>query len=560
MRFRKCLLLLSVLVLVVALVGCGGNGGTATTAAPGNPDAVLNSAGLTNAFVLNFNPFTAEPLWPTLKGVFEPMMVYNVVKSELTPWLATSYEWSADFKTLTFKLREGVKWSDGQPFTANDVVFTFDTLKNTPGLSGSGLTALNGPVDTFSAPDDLTVVFNMKIVDTMILYDIANQDIVPQHIWKDVADPAKFENGTPVATGPFTELVDFQAQSYELDKNPYYWQEGKPAYKGIRNTAYAGNEAEVAAFVAGDIDWAGTVMPNIEQAVIAKNPNVYYNPNESTMTVLMHLNPNTKPFDDVIVRKAMSMALDRSQMVQVALGGFSEPADVTGLSSAYKDWKVEDPSKLGDWTTYNAQKAGQMLEDAGYKLGADGFRTMKDGTPMKFQLTMVQGFTDWISAGEIMVQNWKDIGINVETKMIDPGAFFGSVPMGDYQIALWFGYGSPTPYGQYINMMGTATAVPWGTFTMVNFAHYSSSAADALLTEFAATNDQAKQIEIGKQLQQVFADEAPLIPLWSAFDWAIFSTKSFTGFPTPEDNYSLGFPQGGVDPEQIIVMLAATPK
>ncbi len=191
MKIAKYLLpVLLIVVLAIGLIGCG-NGTTATTAAPGDPNTVLNSAAITNAFVLNFNPFTAEPLWPTLKGVFEPMMVYNVVKSELTPWLATSYEWSADFKTLTFKLREGVKWSDGQPFTANDVVFTFDTLKNTPGLSGSGLTALSGPVDTYSAPDDLTVVFNMKIVDTMVLYDIANQDIVPQHIWKDVADPAK---------------------------------------------------------------------------------------------------------------------------------------------------------------------------------------------------------------------------------------------------------------------------------------------------------------------------------------------------------------------------------
>ena len=71
-----------------------------------------------------------------------------------------------------------------------------------------------------------------------------------------------------------------------------------------------------------------------------------------------------------------------------------------------------------------------MLDDAGYKKGADGIRTQPDGTPMTFKLTMVQGFTDWISAGEIMVQNWKDVGVDVETTMIDPGAFFGSVPMG----------------------------------------------------------------------------------------------------------------------------------
>jgi peptide/nickel transport system substrate-binding protein len=589
MRGRKSILSVSVLlialVLAIALAGCGGGTETTTTAPPattattateattgttaettattvpvGNPDAILNGAAIINAFVVNFNPFANNPNWPTLKGIFEPMMVYNTLQSELVPWLADSYEFSADLKTLTFKLHEGVKWSDGQPFTAKDVIFTFNLLKNTPGLNGTALSALNGPVDTFSAPDDLTVVFNLKAPNTMCLYDIAHQEIVPEHIWKDVADPAKWGNDKPVGTGPFTELTEFGAQAYVLMKNPNYWKEGLPLYGGIRVTAYSGNEAEVAAWVAGDIDWSGTVLPNIDQAVIANNPEITYNPNPSAMTVLMHLNPNTKPFDDVIVRKAMSMAINRDQILQVAFNGKAKAADVTGISDVYAGWKVADPSALGNWTTYDPTAAGQMLEDAGYKLGPDGFRTNKDGSPMTFKLTMVQGFTDWISAGEIMVQNWKDIGINVETNMIDAGQFFGSVPMGDYEIAMWFGYTSPTPYGQYMNMMGSATVVPWGQFTMVNFAHYGSPAADALLEQMASTTDQAAQIAACQQLQQVFADEAPVIPLWNGLDWAIFNNANFTGFPSQENNYSLAFPQGGVTPEQIIVMLAIQPK
>ena len=523
-------------------------------------DAVLNGGGILNAFVVNFNPFANNPNWPTVKGIFEPMMVFNTIKSELVPWLAESYTWSDDLMTLTFKLREGVKWSDGEPFTADDVIFTFNLLKNTPGLNGPALPALNGSIDTMTAVDELTVAFTMKAVNTLSIYDISNQDIVPEHIWKDVADPATWPNEDPVGTGPFTELVDFQSQVYQLDKNPYYWQECKPSYAGIRVTAYSGNEAQVAAFIDGQIDWAGTVLPNIDQAVLAHNENISYNPNPSGMTVLMHLNPNTAPFDDVIVRKAMSMAINRDQIVQVAFNGKAQAADVTGLSNVYQAWKVADPSALGNWTTYNAEAAAQMLDEAGYTLGADGFRTMPDGTPMSFKLTMVQGFTDWISAGEIMVQNWIDIGMNVETNMIDAGQFFGSVPMGDYQIALWFGYTSPTPYGQYNSMMGSATVVPWGQFTMVNFAHYGSPAADELLSQFASTNDKAAQIEFAHQLQQVFADEAPVIPLWSGLDWGIFNNEYFTGWPSPENNYSLAFPQGGVDPEQIIVMLTVEPK
>ena len=165
------------------------------------------------------------------------------------------------------------------------MVFTFNLLKKTQGLTGSGLTALNGPVDTFTAKDDQTVVFTLKQVNTMVLYDITNQDIVPEHIWKDVTDPAKYPNDKPVGTGPFTELTSFQPQAYQLDKNPYYWQPCQPSYKSIRVTAYSGNKSQVAAWVAGEIDWAGTVLPNIDQAVIAHNANISYNPDPSALTV-----------------------------------------------------------------------------------------------------------------------------------------------------------------------------------------------------------------------------------------------------------------------------------
>jgi len=540
--------------------GTSAGGSTGTSEAGGNPDAILRSMNLVNSMVVNFSPFANQPNWPTVCGIYEPMLVYNKLTQEQVPWLADSYEYSDDLMTLTFKLHPGILWSDGQPFTANDVVYTFDLLKNSPGLQGPGVQALAGSVDTVTAPDDSTVVFGLRYPDSMAVYDVGSQNIVPEHIWKDVANPAQFGNEKPVGTGPFTELTEFQAQSYVILKNPNYWREKGPSFAGIRVTAYPGNEQLAAAMVAGDLDWVSSVQPNIEQAVIAKNPEISYVPNPTSMTVLMHLNPNTKPLDDVVVRKAMSMAINRDQILQVAFNGKAFAADVTGLSNVYADWKVDDPSSLGDWTTYNPDKAGQMLDEAGYNLGSDGVRAAPDGTPLTFKLTMVQGFTDWISAGEIMVQNWKDVGINVETKMIDPGAYFSSIPVGDYEISLWFGYTDPTPYGQYLKMMGSATVVPWGQFTMVNFAHYGSPAADALLKQWAATEDKAQQLEACRGLQKVFADEAPEVPLWSGLDWGIFNNATFTGWPSEADNYALGFCNGAVNPEQLLIMMRINAK
>ena len=178
--------------------------------------AVLQRTDIAQSFVRNFNPFASRPLVPTLAGIYEPLMIYNMAKGELVPWLADKYAFSADNKTLTFTLHDGVKWSDGQPFTAQDVAFTFNLLKNKTGLQGPGLQALgaSGYIDSVAAPDDKTVVFTFKVVNTPGLYDIIGQNIVPEHLWKDVADPAKYTNDNPVGTGPFTQVTVFQNQAY----------------------------------------------------------------------------------------------------------------------------------------------------------------------------------------------------------------------------------------------------------------------------------------------------------------------------------------------------------
>jgi peptide/nickel transport system substrate-binding protein len=514
-------------------------------------------------FIRNFNPFTSNPLVPTVKGIYEPLMIYNTLKGEIVPWLADKYEWSNDNKTLTFTLHDGVKWSDGQPFTASDVVFTFNLFKNNDTLQGSALqaTGSNGYVDSVSATDAKTIVFKFKQVFTPGLYDIINQDIVPEHSWKAVQDPAKFANENPVGTGPFTEVTNFQNQVYQVDKNPNYWQAGKPYINAVRVTAYSSNEQQVVAMGKGEIDWAGTFVPNAQQAIISKDPtNFHYWYPQGALTTLLELNTTKKPFDDPIVRKAFSMALNRQQMVTVSVSGYTKPSDVTGLSDAFAAWKVADPSKLGDWTTYSPDKANQALDAAGYKKGSDGIRTTPDGKKMSFSLLMVNGFSDWVSAGQIMVPNLKAIGIDLQIKNIDPGAYFGVHPSGDWDVALWFGYASPTPFTFYRNVMSKTTVQPIGQPTSQNFARYASAKADDLLNQFAATSDVAQQKEIGKQLQQVFADEAPVIPLWPGPSYDFYSTKNFSDFPSADNAYSLAFPEGHVTPEELIVLTTIKPK
>jgi peptide/nickel transport system substrate-binding protein len=339
----------------------GGTEATATTApagqggqtagAPATSGVMTISVAQQATWIRNFNPFSGDFRFPTINGIYEPMMIYNTVKGEIVPWLATKYEWSSDNKTLTFTLRNDVKWSDGQPFTASDVAYTFNLFKNTNGLQGPGGQAMNGTsayVDTVEAPDPTTVKFNFKQVFTPGLYDIIAQNIVPEHIWKDVKDPVKFTNENPVGTGPFTQVTVFQPQIFQVDKNPNYWQQGKPYINGFRQPAYPGNDQANLATVNGENDYAANFIPDIEKVYVSKDPKNYgYWFPPFGATVMLYLNTTVKPFDDANVRKAISMAIERDKIATIAEYGYTKPADVTGLSDAYPNFKVADPLQAG---------------------------------------------------------------------------------------------------------------------------------------------------------------------------------------------------------------------
>src|SRR5215216_1637135 len=198
------------------------------------------------------------------------MLVYNTMTEKIIPWLATGYEFDSDNATLTFTLRDGVEWSDGNPFTAKDVAFTFDLLRANAALPGTGgIRTVLPLLDDISVPDERTVTFAFSQTFAPGLYDIGHQMIVPEHLWKDVADPVRFVNEEPVGTGPFTQVPVFEDQYWELHRNPNYWQAGKPLVRGLRFPAYGDVNLSL---IDGEIDWAGQFIPEIEETFVARDP------------------------------------------------------------------------------------------------------------------------------------------------------------------------------------------------------------------------------------------------------------------------------------------------
>lgn len=262
-----------------------------------------------STWIRNFNPLFPQTTnrWPTINGIYEPLFIYTTINAEIVPWLATEWSFNDDNTVLSFTTREGVEWSDGTPFTANDVAFTFNLFLENDALPGNGARSVTPYLESIEATDDTTVVFTFTQPYTIGLYDIGAQMIVPQHVFSEVEDLTTYTNEEPVGTGPFTEVARFEQQVWELHRNPNYWQEGKPYFQGFQIPAYPDNAAINLATINGENDWAGNFIPDIEQVYVAENPEHfnYWFPSTGA-TVHLYLNTTVAPFDNVDVRKAIA--------------------------------------------------------------------------------------------------------------------------------------------------------------------------------------------------------------------------------------------------------------
>lgn len=492
-------------------------------------------------WIRNFNPLLPEGAssrWPTLFGIYEPLFVWSVPQSKILPWLAKSWEFSADNTTLTFTLQDGVTWSDGTPFTAKDVAYTWNLMKENEALPGNGARVVMPFIDAIEAKDDMTAVFTFKEVYTIGLYDIGNQVIVPEHLWKDVADPVTYTNENPVGTGPFTEVARFEAQIFELHANPNYWQEGKPYVKGLRLPAFPSNDAINLATINGELDWTANFIPDIESTFVAKDPeNFHYWFPPTGADVFLYLNTTIVPFDNADVRKAISLALNREQMCDIAMFGYTHPADATGLSDAFESIK-DETAKNADWVGFDKDRANKMLDDAG--LAMDGkVRKTADGKALEFELNVVSGWSDWVQSCDIMARNLADIGFKVTVKPYDQTTWQTKVQNGDFTMSIGWSSQGATIFNFYRGVMSSITQKPVGESASENWHRFALPEADDLLEKFAATSDEAEQKTIAVQLQQLFADNAPAVPLFPGPQWGEFNTQRFEGFPSEDNPYAL---------------------
>jgi peptide/nickel transport system substrate-binding protein len=489
------------------------------------------------SWVRNFNPLTTatSARWPTLAGVYEPLFVFNSVRSEYAPWLAVAYEWRDANRLLRVVTRDGVRWSDGTPFTARDVAFTFELLRKHRALDRRGVW---GFLTGVRAVDARTVDFAFGRVFVPGFDEIAPQQIVPEHAWREVADPVTYANPSPVATGPFTEVRTFRSQVFELGRNPHYWQPGRPYVEALRFPAYPSNDRANLALVFDEIDWAGNFVPAIDRVFVARDRehHAYWFPLTGS-TIFLYANTRRPPLDDARVRKALSMAIDRELLVEVALYRYSRPADATALSDGYAAWR-DSGVAAGAWVRHDPAAAARLLDEAGVRRNAAGVRCLPDGRPLRYEILCVSGWSDWVRASQVIARGLAEIGVATSVRTHDFSAWFQRVQEGNFDLSLGWSFEGPTPYLFYRWLMSSATVKPAGEVAVGNWHRYGSPAADSVLGAFEREADPQRQRLLAAAMQHVFATEAPAIPLYPNPSWAEFNTRRFAGFPTAANPYA----------------------
>jgi peptide/nickel transport system substrate-binding protein len=573
MSMKRFISLMSLIAVCLAVTACGGSSSKTTSSGTGSTTSggtavggklvMDNESGST--WTCGFNPFNSSVLGPglTFALIYEPLQFVNILQSTNppTPWLATSSQWSNGYKTLTFTIRNGVKWSDGKPFSANDVVYTFNAMKSDKAIDLNSIWAADGgPLTNVALSGTNQVVFTFKAPSQPFFYWVADQTpIVPQHIWSTLNQSSlhSYSDTHPVGTGPYV-MSSCSGQNIKYLRNPHYWQSTPshpvPRIAEIDYPAFLSNTPANLYLSQGQAQWGGQYVPNVQSFYVAKDPahrHIWYPP---VLNVFLVPNLSNPLLGALPVRQAMAYAIDRAKVAQLGEGGQLQPANQTGvITPTFQSW-FDSSLKL---PSYDPAKAQQILNSAGYKKGSDGIYRSPSGQPLAFTIKTISGYSDWDASLQIITQDLKAVGIAVTVQDENSGPYVSDVQGGHFQLA-YGGSGSgvaavpgPSPYYELRGLLFS------GTIGSYNFARYKSTSTDALFNEYPAAS-QSRQLDIIHQVQKVMVDDIPYIPTVEGVDWFQYDTTNIGGWPSASNPYAQPSPYSFPDDAVVVTHLYPT--
>lgn len=472
-------------------------------------------------------------------------LAFPDVTGQPKPWLASSWDTSADGKTWTFHLHPGARWQDGQPLTAEDVVFSFDYDLHGAGAAtgvARGLTY----VRTISAPDPATVVIQLSAVHPSFLSDIGSPfgvPIIPKHIWASVTDPAHFQGQQAlVGSGPYwLKSFDLTNNTFDFVANDQFYL-GKPVVRELQ-LLHVGDA--LLALQRGELDEASSEnkpIPQSELDALKSKFTMLTAPGEFNEALFFNT-AGGAPYDKAAFRQAVAYAINRTDMLSRLASGRGVPGSAgdLGPSNPFLDGNL--PSY-----DYDPAKAAALLDQIGLTM-RNGVRTNPDGSPLTIPLLASARDAQQAS---LVREYLRAVGLTVQIVSVDQPTSDARDSAGDYKMAIVHFGGLAADPSQSLAQRFASTS------KSKSFTHlfgYSNPAFDRLAAEQATTLDPAKRHQLANQMQEILAHDLPELPLYVPEQISFVNTSVFKGWA-----YTPGCPPCGTSMnKRMLVTGSASP-
>jgi peptide/nickel transport system substrate-binding protein len=494
--------------------------------------------------------------------IYEYFFYSNLQTGEFIPWLATDYAYNEDFTSITVNLREGIKWSDGEPFTAEDVIFTYDLLRENPGMTWAA--EANKWVESVVADGDLTVTFNLtspnpryhQIREAFPAVGIwGGLTILPKHVWEG-QDPLTFKSSPPIGTGAY-KLSNATNNVITYERRDDWW--GTEAF-GVTpgpkfvNFMYVGPSTSVAfALADNELDSPNIGILSLSDflAVKDRNPNLSAWSAEAPYTWLdpcpraIMVQNATPPWDKKEARWGLSYLIDRQQIADLAYEGTTVPSwgiwpFYDGLQpyfDAISDLRTQYPSD-----TFDQAKGEEMLTAAGLTKNADGAWTF-NGQPVVLDYVVNADSTEEMKVSNVLADQLEAAGFTVNVVPLAGGVLNDTTLRGDYTIR---GTQSFCPGFIYDNLelFHSKYFVPLGDpapWYERNSFRYQNPELDAIIDQMAQTapDDEATLIQQYQDAMAIWFEDLPVVPLVQAPALVPFTSTYWEGWPNAENPWNM---------------------
>jgi peptide/nickel transport system substrate-binding protein len=500
------------------------------------------------------------------QALWEPLFILNYETGEIQPWLGVSFVANDAQDVWTLTLREGIKWSDGVAFTADDVVFTVQLLLDDETATLAEAANMQQWVESVEKVDDLTVVFNLKAPNPRFQLDYwsvriwGNNDILPKHVWEG-QDPFTFTNydpeqGWPLGTGPYS-LTSASPTEFVWDRRDDWWGaetgwHALPEPKRLIWEITGSEENKALLMTNNELDSVMNITLGAFEAIQARNPNVIAWHSDLPYAWAdpcprqLSFNTTVAPWDDPNMRKAVSLIIDRNQIIEVAYEGTTTPSSTMfvqyGGMQPFIDAIVA--AGMGIDSAAHVEEGQALIEAAGWAKNADGIYE-KDGQTLSAPILVSNSTAEYTRTTDVIVEQLIAAGIDASSQPVTDATITQARNNGDFVAAYnWDACGSVNEPWNSMNRFTTHFVVPTGQLSPGgnNYVRWNTSGTEA----YTAIVDQIGVLPLGDpqivglvvDAYQYIYNETPFIPLVQAAKLVPFDTTYWTNWPTAENNYN----------------------